>query len=129
MYKDKLKKRKDKVKDNRYSRKYIDRDGSGNITAVYCKGCGKQIKGINSRGLLFPYGNYTEVTIEFDDKSAHITPVCKKCANVQTKEDMEALYISDLEDFDIEEGLYPSGNDKVWDIYLSRTPLKIRKKE
>ena len=129
-HKNKLKKRKDKIKHNKHNRIFIDRDNNNFITAVYCKGCGDKIKGVNDRGQLFEYGNYTEMTLEFDNNSAHVTPMCKKCVNSRTKEDMEAIYVADLEEFDREEDITPSGNDDIWNkIYFARIPQKIVKKE
>lgn len=125
-YKDKLEKRKAKVKDNKYNRKYIARHPTipNFITAVYCKGCGTQIKGLNSENSLVPYWNYREITIEFDDRSAHMTPVCVRCSNMRSKENLEAMYIADLEEFDIEDD---GSNEKIWDdIYLSRIPQKLK---
>ena len=127
-HKDKLKVRKDKIKNNKYNRKYIKRhpDNHDFITAVYCKGCGAQIKGLNDKQQLFPYGNYIEITIEFDNGSAHATPLCKECINVRTKDDIEAMYIADLEEFETEAG---NTDGEVWDVYLDRIPTKIAKKE
>ena len=125
-HKNKLKKRKDKIKHNKHNRGFIDRDNNGAITAVYCKGCGEKIKGLNDRWQLFPYGNYTEMTIEFDNNSAHVTPMCKKCVSGKTEEDLEAIYVADLEEFDREEDIQPSGNDAIWDkVYFARIPKKI----
>ncbi|MEE9302864.1 MAG: hypothetical protein V3U84_03670 [Thiotrichaceae bacterium] len=129
-YKAKLKKRKKKIKHNKHNRRFIEYDSNNFIIAVYCKGCGDKIKGLNSRGQLFPYGNYTEITLEFDNNSAHVTPMCKKCVSGKTKEDLEALYIADLEQFDREEDIWPSDNDRIWDdIYFARIPQGIAKKE
>lgn len=127
-HKNKLKDRKDKIKGNKYNRKFIKRhpDNHDFITAVYCKGCGVQIKGLNDNGQLFPYGSYTEATIEFDNGSAHVTAICKECVNIKSVEDIEAMYIADLEEFEVEAG---NTDGKIWDIYLDRTPTKLAKKE
>lgn len=53
---------------------------------VLCKGCGVEI------GLY----NQVKLTIEFDDGSAHETPVCKMCAGNKDKDFLEALYAADL---------------------------------
>lgn len=129
-YEVELKKRKKKVKDNKHSGSYIERDPKSElIIAVLCKGCGEKIKGLNEKGQLFPYGNYIEIILEFDDNSSHVTPMCKNCISGKTEEDLEAIYIADLEEFDREEDIQPSGNDNIWDkIYLSRIPQKIVKK-
>lgn len=123
--KEKLKDRKDKVKTNKYYRKYVDRlaDNPPIVTAIYCKGCGVQIKGLRNN-ILTPYWNYTEITIEFDDSSAHMTPMCRKCAKTENKEALEAMYIADLEEFEYEEE--DDNKDKrIWDIYMGRKPQKI----
>ncbi len=127
-YKAKLKTRKNKIKNNKHNRKYIDRHPTipNFITAVYCKGCGTQIKGLNSEGLLFEYSSYREMLIEFDNGSSHLTPICRGCTSTKTKDDLEAMYISDLEEFDIEDD---GRNEKVWDMYLGRKPEKIGKEK
>lgn len=53
---------------------------------VLCKGCGAKI------------GKYNQVpvTIEFDDGSAHETPMCRGCAGNKDKDFLEALYAADL---------------------------------
>jgi len=124
--KDKLKARKDKIKNNRGYRKYIDRHPTipNLLTAVYCKGCGSQIKGLNSENMLVPYWNYREMTIEFNDGSAHMTPICVQCMNINDKDTLEAMYISDLEEFDIDDD---GKNENVWDVFLERIPNKIAK--
>ncbi len=118
--------RKAKIKHNKYNRKYVKRHPTipNFITAVYCKGCGTQIKGLNSENTLVPYWNYREITIEFDNGSAHMTPACIKCANVSNKENLEAMYVADLEEFDIEDD---GADAKIWNVYLDRIPTKIRK--
>lgn len=125
-HKEELKRLVNRVGNNKCRCRYIDRDGNGMITAVYCKGCGRQIQGMSSKGHLFPYGNYTEMTIVFDDKSAHITPVCKKCVNSKkSREDIEAMYIADLEEFCREEDICPCDDGgKAWDIYMGRLKEK-----
>ncbi len=66
------------------------------------------------------------MSIEFDNNSAHVTPMCKKCVNSKTEEDLEAIYVADLEEFDREEKIQPSGNDTIWDqVYFARIPKKI----
>jgi hypothetical protein len=127
-YKDKLKNRRDKIKNNKGYRKYIKRhpDNPNFITAVYCKGCGTQIKGLNSDNILIPYWNYREMTIEFNDGSAHMTPACVHCMNIKDKDVLEAIYISDLEEFDIEDD---GKNEKAWDVYLDRIPTGIVKEK
>ena len=126
--KDKLKDRKNKTKTHKFYRKYVDRHPtiSGLITAIYCKGCGTQIKGLNKEGSLIPFWNYREITIEFDNNTAHETPMCRKCANVQDKDALEALYLADLDDFEVDDT--PKDND-IWNLYLDRVPKKNKIKE
>ncbi len=116
--------RKNSIAANKYSRKYIDwhKTIPGVITAVYCKGCGTQIKGLNKDKSLIPFWNYREMTIEFDDGSAHMTPICVKCLT-KDKDNLEAIYISDLEELDKQED---GENKEAWDGYLRRVPSKVR---
>jgi hypothetical protein len=128
-YKDKLNERKDKIKNNSYYRKYVDRipDNPSVIIAIYCKGCGTQIKGLKNvmgSSVLMPYWNYREITIEFDNGSAHMTPICRKCEKTTSKEALEAMYIADLEELELEDD---GKDEKVWDVYLNRKPEKIKK--
>lgn len=53
---------------------------------LFCKGCGIGIDAYSQ----------VAVTIEFDDGSAHQTPMCKKCAGNEDKDFLEALYAADL---------------------------------
>jgi len=127
-HKDKIKVRKNKIKTNKYYRKYIDRDPSnfGVITAVYCKGCGAKIKGLNRDNQLATYSNYREITLGFDNGSRHMTPICRACMNTKNADDLEALYIADLDELELED----DGKDKkVWDIYLDRKPEKIHRED
>ncbi len=122
-----LKDKKDLIKHNKHYQKYIDRHATipNFVTAVYCKGCGTQIKGLNKDNSLIPFWNYREITLEFDNGSAHMTPICVKCMNVSGEEDLEAMYVADLEEFDIEDDT--GSNTKMWDIYLDRIPKKRKK--
>ena len=121
-----LNKRRDKVKSNKHNRKYVDwhPDIPGLITAIYCKGCGTQIKGLNKDRLLIPYWNYREIEIEFDDGSSHLTPICNICEKVKGKDNLEAIYIADLDEFDRTE----DNDENVWDLYLDRVPEKLKDK-
>ncbi len=127
-HKDKLKRRKDKVKSNKYYRKYIEWHPtvSNHIVAVYCKGCGTQIRGLNQDNILIPYWNYRENTIEFDDRSAPQTPICVKYMNIKDTERLEAAYISDLETFAEEVG---GDDDKMWEAHMKRKPKKLARKQ
>ena len=126
----KLKDRKDaiKPKSKKFNIKYIDRHATiaNFITAVYCKGCGTQIKGLNRDNSLIPFWNYRELTIDFDNDTSHMTPICAKC-NVTDPGDLEALYITDLEEFDLEDET--GSNTQIWDYYLDRIPVKKKKEK
>ncbi len=119
--------RKNKIKTNKYYRKYVDWHPrvSQKIIAIYCKGCGSQIKGLNKDGALIPFWNYREMTIEFDDNSAHMTPICVKC-QTSNKDNLEAIYIADLEELELQED---GSNKNAWDNYLVRVPNKIKKEK
>ena len=47
--------------------------------------------------ILAPTSSYDELTIEFTDGSAHVTPVCTKCKReIHSKTKLEELYIADV---------------------------------
>lgn len=126
---ERFKDRKDKVKTSKYYRKYVERDPQSPtiVKAIYCKGCGTQIKGLrNILGVLVmvPYWNYTDMTLEFDDGSAHTTPICIKCSKVANAEALEAMYMADLEEFEVQD-IDKNKNRNIWDIYLNRVPKGI----
>ncbi len=124
--KEKFEWRKGKVLANKHLRIYIDRhpDNVHFITAVYCKGCGTQIQGLSRDNVLVPYWNYSSTTIEFDNGSRHQTPMCIRCDHVTGKDDLEAMYMADLEALDREDDIK---DKKIWDFYLDRIPEKIAK--
>ena len=64
--------------------------------------------------------NYAEITIEFDDGSAHTTMTCRSCANELDEEQLEILYASDMEQFDKDE---QAGQGAVrWELMAHRKP-------
>lgn len=66
---------------------------------VLCKLCGTPImieKIINGKTRLVPNGMYTEITIEFTDRSAHETSICKECAKKPLTDKLEFIYMSDM---------------------------------
>ena len=47
--------------------------------------------------ILAPTSSYDELTIEFKDGSAHVTPTCKKCKrDIRSKTKLEELYMADV---------------------------------
>lgn len=78
---------------------YIEEDRGG-LNRVLCKICGTPIKdrAPDGRGLgvLMTLAAYTEVTLEFDDGSAHVTPLCRSCAQSSSLEMLEACYGADM---------------------------------
>ena len=123
--KTKLKNRFKKAKMHKFYRKYVERQSNGMITAIYCKGCGAQIQGLNKDNVLTPFWNYRETLIEFDTGTKHMTPMCVKCHNIQDKDALEALYTADLEEFDVDDKVEDS---KIWNYYLDRVPKKNKTK-
>ena len=85
-------------------------ESPGTIEAVLCKFCGARIKGwvsqerYQNRMSLLALPLYEEVTIEFDDGSAHVTPMCSKCADTLDAEKVEAAYVADMQEFAEAEG-------------------------
>jgi len=68
---------------------------------VCCKLCGCTIRSLvphekTGNLILVNCPNYTIVTLEFDDGSAHETPLCKQCALTLTDDDREQIYAQDL---------------------------------
>lgn len=98
----------------------------GQITAVYCKGCGAKIKGLISaevpseverrgnkvivreRVLLAELPNYTEIEIETRDENGvlakHRTPICKTCALNESPEFLQAVVEADVDQLVAEAG-------------------------
>jgi len=116
----------------------IDENPPGLPEAIYCPKCGDKIKG------MVPYGNevktvlkdrtmiyqtvrllelptYAEITIEFIQDgipSAHVTHMCKRCANTLTGEELEMIYGLDMEEFAEKES---SGHgDVLWEHWVGR---------
>lgn len=59
---------------------------------VVCKLCGTKIL---NKGK--PNNLYQEITIEFEDRSAHETSICKSCAqNPIDQDQLEFIYMSDI---------------------------------
>ena len=68
--------------------------------------------------------NYTIVTLEFEDGSAHETPLCKSCAVNLTDDQREQIYAQDLLQMEEEER---RGMGKVaWPVFENR---HLKKKE
>ena len=57
---------------------------------ILCKKCGCTV--YEGR----PLASYTELRLVFDDNSAHITQLCRKCAVGLTLKELEAIYCADL---------------------------------
>ncbi len=94
---------------------YVTRDMEENVLEIRCKLCAARIQGMvpipeakplldviegHTRTKHIPVrlaalANYQEIVIEFDDNSAHVTQICKKCAKNLSNDDLEALYVCD----------------------------------
>ena len=94
---------------------YVTRDLQENVLEIRCKLCAARIQGMvpipgakplldlvegHTRTKHIPVrlaalANYQEVVIEFDDGSAHVTQICKRCAGTLSNDDLEALYVAD----------------------------------
>lgn len=106
------------------------------ISSVLCKCCRTPLRALQATGegrtyteggkvyiekrvSLVTMAAYDSILIEFDDGSAHETPICKSCANKfragnYKMEELEDLYAADLEDF------YLNGGISSWDKYINR---------
>lgn len=95
---------------------------NGEISAVFCKGCGTKIRGlvpseqhestekrgnriiVRERLILACLPSYTEVTLEVEDangrKAKHVTPLCTNCADLL---DSDGELASDIYDCDIDQ--------------------------
>lgn len=117
--------------------------GPHGIEAVHCKECGRPIKGlvvddrfsetriINGKTIVFQrlvlaeLPGYSEIEIEFDDGSRHITHVCKGCLPKLTPNDLDALYEADMDMWSIEAAR--DGVEYQWERFAERRASKHRK--
>lgn len=95
---------------------YVTFTPNGEITELFCKVCGSQIGGIEDtvqgRSLdkttnkwvervvrqFRRFSGYTEMKMEFEDGSAHVTNGCNKCMTEHlNKDDLTAIYNADLD--------------------------------
>jgi len=96
---------------------------------VCCKLCGCTIRSLvphekTGHLIMVNCPNYTIVTLEFDDGSAHETPLCKSCAVNLTYDQREQIYAQDLLQMEEEER---RGMGKVaWTVFQNR---HLKKKE
>lgn len=107
--------------------------------AVLCKVCRRRIRGmvedprfeysqtLNGKTVVYKklilgtFANYCEIRIKFDDGTSHDTGACKECANIITDEQLEAIYMADLEQWREEE---EKGRGSIrWDRYGARRPV------
>jgi len=108
------------------------------LDQVLCKGCSAPIRGlieddrfketriiggqreVTKKMIFASFPGYTEITINFNDGSKHVSNVCKTCAVNLTIADLEPLYMADL---DAWEEIEKKGGGKVnWELYGARTP-------
>ena len=68
--------------------------------------------------------SYQEITVEFDDGSAHVTAICRHCSVNLSNDMLEEIYVTDLEQFerDEDEGRGPS----KWESLLARKPISYK---
>lgn len=101
------------------------------LEAVYCPICRRKIRGLvphdqyPTRMIMVSLPGYEQITIEFDDGSAHVTPVCSTCATNLTPDDLDDLYAADLQDF---ETIQQKGGGTVnWQDHLTRKPTGYKR--
>lgn len=68
--------------------------------AVLCKGCGDKIVRIED-GIAYPLANYVVLRLEFDDGSAHDTPMCRRCTKDPSL-DVAGIYAADVSQWEKE---------------------------
>jgi hypothetical protein len=113
------------------------REGIG-IDEVKCKLCGVLLKKlvplpdlgqeevINGKTVvtqpvaLRETNNYAEITIAFDDGSAHTTMTCKSCVPGLDNEKLELLYAADMNQFDEDEKA--NQGEVRWELMSNRNP-------
>lgn len=112
--------------------------GSMGIEEVTCKSCGMPLRSLESlpqtgkkrkiggkdhvveNVAIVTRDQYTEVTIDFDNGSHHVTLCCKDCAKKMTLEDAKWHYATDLLELDTE-----SKGALFWDLFINRVPVAI----
>lgn len=94
------------------------------MSAYDCRICGISLrneKEINGNKMMVANANYKEITIEFEDGSAHETIVCRGCA----KKSMDKIMLQSIYDKDI---VYWLEEDPAFDpVYLKFLQLKKAK--
>lgn len=68
--------------------------------------------------------SYQEITIEFDDGSAHVTAICGHCSGFLSNDTLEELYVTDLEQFERDEDEGRGTNS--WSLLLPRKPVSYK---
>lgn len=114
---------------------------AGEIHSVLCKLCrsvmrmqvedpdyseSRKVNGrdvIVKRMYLRTLANYGEITIEFDDGSAHVTPLCKECCKSVQVSDLESIYCADMEQLLSEESSTAPMN---WGVWSKRKPIGFK---
>lgn len=109
--------------------------GPTGIEEVLCKECGTPVRGlvvhpghqerrsINGKMVIFErmvlatFPLYTEVTIDFNDGSHHVTVSCADCAKNLTLADIEWHYATDMLEMDIE-----TKGELRWQYFANRIP-------
>lgn len=110
--------------------------GPSGIEEVLCKQCGTPVRGfvihpdhqerrsINGKEVVFErlvmatFPTYTEITIDFDDGSHHVTVTCDECAKKTTLADLEWHYATDMLEMDIE-----TKGEMRWQYFADRIPI------
>jgi len=135
-----------KLKDKLKGRKPYVKRARGQIeTAVFCPLSGNQIKGlivlddlqekqrigntlvIRERVAVSQLDNYTEITIEMDDGSAHVSAICKSVAAGLTLAQLTELYEADMAQVLHDE---EAGRGEVlWEFWENRKPVRVADQE
>lgn len=109
--------------------------GVAGMEEVICKECGTPLRGlvpdptrrerrtVNGKEVVFErlvmatFPEYTEITMDFDDGSHHVTVACKSCADKLKLEDMEWHYATDMLEMD-----YETRGELKWHFFCDRIP-------
>ena len=113
-----LAERMDRARGHVRRAQYAEWDKDGDLVALYCKGCGTQIKGLRPKGnpdvvrvaddagtrlliqkvQLGPLPGYVEVVVEMEDGARHETHACADCLpTLDAPGGLEAFFLADLE--------------------------------
>jgi uncharacterized protein YceK len=94
--------------------------------SVLCKGCSTPLSTKRESGKQGFSGNYAEITLIFDDNSAHETCVCEKCSYNMTVEKAEIVYAIDMQQW-LDEDVDDLVSDDYWAYLANRIITEVKR--